>query len=58
MSHTRGKKAMRRVSTCAREALIDGIKDRIDTLAQIAHEKQREEAVDDLVDYIELHFHS
>jgi len=58
MSNTPGKKTMRRMSARALEALLDGIKDRIDTLAQIAHEKQRDEAADDLVEYIELHFHS
>ena len=58
MSKTPGNKAMRRMSARALEALIDGIKDHIDTLAQITNQRQRDEAADDLVEYIELHFRS
>ena len=58
MSKTPGKKAMSRMSARGFEALIDRIKDRIDTLAQIMNEKQRNEAAAELVEYIELHFYS
>jgi hypothetical protein len=46
------------MSARAFETLVDDIKDRIDTLAQITNEKQRDEAAHDLVEYIELHFYS
>jgi hypothetical protein len=36
--------------------LLDGIKDEIDTLHQIANLEQRHEAARDLVEYLELHY--
>lgn len=37
------------------EALLDDIKDAIDTLHDIKSAKRRNEAARDLIDYIELH---
>lgn len=49
-------RAKRKMSEIRLEQFLDSIKDEIDTLSQIANEKQRLEAANDLIEYIKLHF--
>lgn len=45
----------RRLSERRADALLDSIKDEIDTLHNIKHDKQRVELARELIYYIELH---
>jgi hypothetical protein len=49
-------KKPRRIKPTRLEAILDSIKNEIDTLHDIKHEKQRYEAARELVDYLELYF--